>query len=82
MYAHCCMHVDPIMHASNQQIIDYMHCFFKFKNYIGANNIHASAFSTQRASIFYCILRGQIKGFNGSITSILFEVGSYRTVVG
>ena len=32
--------------------------------------------------IFYCILRGQIKGFNSSITIILFEVGSYRTVVG
>ena len=30
----------------------------------------------------YCILRGQIKGFNSSITTILFEVGSYRTVVG
>ena len=30
----------------------------------------------------YCILCGQIKGFNSSITTILFEVGSYRTVVG
>ena len=30
----------------------------------------------------YCILRGQIKGFKCSITTILFEVGSYRTVVG
>ena len=30
----------------------------------------------------YCILHGQIKGFNSSITTILFEVGSYRTVVG
>ena len=30
----------------------------------------------------YCILRGWIKGFNSSITTILFEVGSYRTVVG
>ena len=30
----------------------------------------------------YCILRGRIKGFNRSITTILFEVGSYRTVVG
>ena len=30
----------------------------------------------------YCILRGRIKGFNCSITTILFEVGSYRTVVG
>ena len=27
-------------------------------------------------------LHGQIKGFNGSIITILFEVGSYRTVVG
>ena len=30
----------------------------------------------------YRILRGRIKGFNHSITTILFEVGSYRTVVG
>ena len=30
----------------------------------------------------YYILRGRIKGFNSSITTILFEVGSYRTVVG
>ena len=30
----------------------------------------------------YCILCWQIKGFNSSITTILFEVGSYRTVVG
>ena len=30
----------------------------------------------------YCILRGRIKGFNRSITTILFEVGSYITVVG
>ena len=30
----------------------------------------------------YCILCRQIKGFNSSITTILFEVGSYRTVVG
>ena len=30
----------------------------------------------------YCILHGKIKGFNSSITSIFFEVGSYRTVVG
>ena len=32
--------------------------------------------------LFYCILYEQIKGFNGSIIIILFEVGSYRTVVG
>ena len=32
-------------------------------------------------SLNYCILRGQIKGFNRSITTILFD-GSYRTVVG
>ena len=30
----------------------------------------------------YCILYGWIKGFNRSITTIVFEVGSYRTVVG
>ena len=30
----------------------------------------------------YCILCGRIKGFNSSIATILFEVGSYRTVVG
>ena len=29
----------------------------------------------------YCILRGQIKGFNRSITTIMCEDGSYRTVV-
>ena len=29
-----------------------------------------------------CILCGRIKGFNSSITTILFEVGSYRTMVG
>ena len=33
-------------------------------------------------SSVYCILRGWIKGFNSSITTILFEVGIYRTVVG
>ena len=31
---------------------------------------------------YYCILRGRIKGLNSSITTILFEVGGYRTVVG
>ena len=36
----------------------------------------------QFSLIYYCILRGRIKGFNRSITTILFEVGSYRTVVG
>ena len=30
----------------------------------------------------YCILRGRIKEFNRSITTILCQVGSYRTVVG
>ena len=30
----------------------------------------------------YCILRGRIKGFNSSITAIMCQVGSYRTVVG
>ena len=30
----------------------------------------------------YCILRGRIKGFNSSITTIMCEEGSYRTVVG
>ena len=30
----------------------------------------------------YCILSGWIKGFNRSITTILCQVGSYRTVVG
>ena len=30
----------------------------------------------------YCILCGQIKGFNRSITTILCQVGSYRTVIG
>ena len=30
----------------------------------------------------YCILRGWIKGFNSSITTIMCQGGSYRTVVG
>ena len=30
----------------------------------------------------YCILCGRIKGFNRSITTIMCEDGSYRTVVG
>ena len=30
----------------------------------------------------YCILRGQIKGLNRSVTTILFKVGSYRTLIG
>ena len=32
--------------------------------------------------VLNCILRGQIKGFNSSITTIMCQVGSYRTVVG
>ena len=32
--------------------------------------------------LYYCILRGRIKGFNSSITIIMCQVGSYRTVVG
>ena len=36
----------------------------------------------QTNCISYCILRGRIKGFNRSITTILCQVGSYRTVVG
>ena len=32
--------------------------------------------------LIYCILCGRIKRFNRSITTILFEVGSYRIVVG
>ena len=31
---------------------------------------------------FYCILRGRIKGFNSSITTIMCQGGNYRTVVG
>ena len=30
----------------------------------------------------YCILRGWIKGPNSSITAIMCQVGSYRTMVG
>jgi len=33
-------------------------------------------------SKFYCILRGRIKRFNSPITTILFEVGNFRTVAG
>ena len=38
--------------------------------------------SVKRIRLFYCILRGRIKGFNSSITAIMCQVGSYRTVVG
>ena len=31
---------------------------------------------------FYCILHGWIKGYNSSITTIMCQGGSYRTVVG
>ena len=30
----------------------------------------------------YCVLRGRIKGYNSSITTIMCQGGSYRTVVG
>ena len=33
-------------------------------------------------NLYLLYLRGWIKGFNSSITTILLEVGSYRTVVG
>ena len=33
-------------------------------------------------NVYYCILRGQIKGLNCSITIILFEVGGFRIVIG
>ena len=36
----------------------------------------------KNANDYYCILRGRIKGFNSSITAIMCQVGSYRTVVG
>ena len=32
--------------------------------------------------IIYCILLGRIKGFDRSIATILFKVGSNRTVFG
>ena len=32
--------------------------------------------------VFYCVLCGQIKGYNSSITTIMCQGGSYRTVVG
>ena len=47
------------------------------------NHMHCmKLISIMICNIIYCILRGWIKGFNHSITTILFEVGSYRTVVG
>ena len=33
-------------------------------------------------TITYCILCGRIKGYNSSITTIMCQGGSYRTVVG
>ena len=46
------------------------------------NNLDNNKYRTVQQVQSYCILRGWIKGFNRSITTILFEVGSYRTVVG
>jgi len=30
--------------------------------------------------VYYCILRGWIKGYNSFLTAIMCQVGSYRTV--
>ena len=51
-------------------------------NYITATLHYATLPFLQRTVVTYCILRGWIKEFNNSITTILFEVGSYRTVIG
>ena len=61
----------------NSSFEDY--CAFVIKSHIYKNffMIYMNEFKN-----IYCILRGRIKGFNRSITTILFEVGSYRTVVG
>ena len=54
-----------------------MHVLVEFKN------CSMEQFSKKKKiSRLYCILRGRIKGFNHSITTIMFEDGSYRTVVG
>ena len=52
----------------NKSIVNFYSSFVKWK-WETVNNI-------------YCILRGRIKGFNSSITAIMCQVGSYRTVVG
>ena len=43
---------------------------------------NAYVYCARAIANIYCILCGQIKRFNSFITVILFEVGSYRTVVG
>ena len=50
--------------------------------------IHQVRPSFFSANVFHCMvcinllyLHGQIKGYNSSITTIICEVGSYRTVV-
>ena len=62
-----------------------VNCQFHF--YLYLPNITPAKYSTYRMHTnviisYYCILRGCIKGFNCSITTIMCEDGSYRTVVG
>ena len=45
-------------------------------------NKNKSQYFSKILRLFYCTLHGRIKGFNSSVTTILFEVGSYRVVIG
>ena len=62
------------LYTDNQPAVESMQGFTTSKAQL--NSHHALYIQ------LYCILRGQIKGFNSSITTMLFEVGSYRNVVG
>ena len=35
---------------------------------------------THNCNVIYCILRGRIKGFHSSITTIMCQVGNYRNL--
>ena len=50
--------------------------------YMGSYNYIDIYISDANCIDIYCILRGRIKGFNSSITTIMCQGGSYRTVVG
>ena len=45
-------------------------------------DIYKDKYIYNKKLYIYCILRGQIKGYNSSITTIMCQGGSYRTVVG
>ena len=70
-HANVFVHVHSYLKSTNIWDVDL--CVNPYKCYLQQH---------KKINVYYCILRGRIKGFNRSITTILFEVGSYRTVVG